>query len=167
MAEKITKSSIAGICEKYGFVWDAKKSEVTIAEQVYPVIFQENGSLPRGRSPWKIAAKSNPQFAADYATKRSSGENKTVPMSDRPTLGVRLFSKYTLKELETGAEALELVRAKLAKLEENREAIAALEDSIAKIEELNERLAGFEMELPEDLAARLDMERLKLDELTK
>jgi hypothetical protein len=144
MAEKITKTSMARICEKYGFEWDAGKSKVTILGVTYSVVFKENGRLPQGQSKWKIAAKSNPKFASDYSTTGASN-----------VFGKRALAKLTLGQLKAGLVEVDKEIARVELLAKNTAKIQKANTQIALLEGLAQGLEKAGLPIPEELTKQL------------
>jgi hypothetical protein len=183
--DAITEATFGDICHKYGFTNPNRKgltakdlsgarkpaskysTTITIGGTTLIVLekFDKEGRLFARNSSFVITArKVVPQFAEDFPkVERRVPPTKTS--ADKPTLGKRLFAKYSVKELRAAADVLAEVLRRKKRQEANAKEIAKLKSMIADLEGLEKGLAEVGLEIPEDLKAKLMEARAKLAEL--
>ncbi|MBT3290876.1 MAG: hypothetical protein HN380_26255 [Victivallales bacterium] len=183
--DAITEKTFGDICHKYGFTNPNRKG-LTAQDlsgdrkpaSKYSTTFTKGGTTltvlekfdKEGRLFDKFssfvhtARKVVPQFAKDFP---ESERNDPLPRrtAGKPKLGKRLFAKYSVKELRAAADVLAEVLRQKKRQEANAKEIAKLKSMIADLERLEKGLAEVDLEIPEDLKAKLIESRAKLAEL--
>jgi hypothetical protein len=139
--QQITRETIGGICERFGFVYQSAADghdSVMIGDEIIEITFREDGTLSEGRNKFLAAAReASTDFAGCYPPSKEKksyrGGKKKPKVKAFPKLDKAFLMAYTGEELGALQNLLpEVLTAKAAE-KKRLEQISALEERNTKL----------------------------------